>query len=185
MTRYLALLRAVNIGGHFVKMEELRRIFRSLGLLGVETYIQSGNVFFTAAGNEKEEVLRRRIEKELQTALGYDVGAFLRSVKELKRMVEADPFGGRKTSAGLKLFVTFLGEKPKQAPPGPLPILSPKKDLEVVRIAGRDVFTLLRPLDKGNFTYPNPFLEKLLGIRATTRNWEMLQKMITSPGLCG
>ena len=52
MPRYIAFLRAINVGGHTVKMDRLREIFESLGFANVETFIASGNVVFeTTAGD--------------------------------------------------------------------------------------------------------------------------------------
>ena len=48
MTKYIAFLRAINVGGHTVKMDRLRGLFESLGVLNVETFIASGNVIFEA-----------------------------------------------------------------------------------------------------------------------------------------
>ena len=52
MRRYVAFLRAINVGGHTVKMDRLRALFAELGHGGVETFIASGNVIFEAAGGE-------------------------------------------------------------------------------------------------------------------------------------
>ena len=46
MPRYITFLRAINVGGHTVKMDRLREIFESLGFANVETFIASGNVVF-------------------------------------------------------------------------------------------------------------------------------------------
>lgn len=46
MSRYIALLRAINVGGHTVKMDRLRTLFAQVGLANVETFIASGNVIF-------------------------------------------------------------------------------------------------------------------------------------------
>ena len=77
MPRYVAFLRAVNVGGRVVKMEALRRIFESAGLTNVETFIASGNVLFDS-GSRSEKALRAKIEKSLQNELGYSVVTFLR-----------------------------------------------------------------------------------------------------------
>ena len=70
--RYVAFLRAINVGGHVVKMDRLRRIFESMRFRNVETFIASGNVIFEAAGNA--DVLERRIEKGLAVGAGLRGG---------------------------------------------------------------------------------------------------------------
>jgi uncharacterized protein (DUF1697 family) len=64
MPRFIAFLRAINVGGHNVTMEKLRREFESLGCQKVETFIASGNVIFTSA-SKKISVLEQRIEGQL------------------------------------------------------------------------------------------------------------------------
>ena len=70
--RYVAFLRAINVGGHTVKMEELRRLFEAMGAANVETFIASGNVFFDSVG--AADLLERRLEAGLEKALKFPVG---------------------------------------------------------------------------------------------------------------
>ena len=63
--RYVAFLRAINVGGHTVRMEALRREFESLGATNVETFIASGNVIFDTA-RRNAAALERAIEEHLQ-----------------------------------------------------------------------------------------------------------------------
>jgi hypothetical protein len=82
LARYFAFLRAINVGGHIVKMERLRREFEGLGFAEVETFIASGNVIFESrATNEK--LLSSKVERHLESALGYEVAVFIRSSAEL------------------------------------------------------------------------------------------------------
>jgi len=73
MAIYVALLRGINVGGkNIIKMSDLKRTFEAMGLCRVQTYIQSGNVLFES--NEKEKLLRKRIEHEIELALiGFGV----------------------------------------------------------------------------------------------------------------
>ena len=74
-TRFIALLRAINVGGHNVKMDRLRKLFESLGLSNVETFIASGNVIFDSLV-ESAETLEEKIERHLRESLGYEVATF-------------------------------------------------------------------------------------------------------------
>jgi uncharacterized protein (DUF1697 family) len=109
--RYVAFLRAINVGGHVVKMDRLRKIFEALRLRNVETFIASGNVIFEASGEPGP--LERRIEKGLAAALGYEVEVFLRSVDELAAIAGYQPFAG--SLDGCTVFVVFLKEPPDAA----------------------------------------------------------------------
>ena len=83
MTRIVAFLRGINVGGHIVKKEQLRGAFEALGFRDVTTYKQGGNVIFETKVNDLEKI-RSRIEEKLQETLGYDVAVFIRSIEYLK-----------------------------------------------------------------------------------------------------
>jgi uncharacterized protein (DUF1697 family) len=107
--RYAAFLRAVNVGrNHRVSSEELRAIFESTGTEDVATFRTSGNVVFEAPRDMTAE-----IEKALEKALGYDVGVFLRSARELGEIVADQPFKPAQVEASRgKLQVWLLSAKP-------------------------------------------------------------------------
>ena len=83
MSRFIAFLRAINVGrGRTVKMHSLRTVFESLGFSSVATFIASGNVVFETT-TKKSRTLERKIEKSLKEALGYEVRPFVRGAAEL------------------------------------------------------------------------------------------------------
>ncbi|MEV6973297.1 DUF1697 domain-containing protein [Kitasatospora sp. NPDC093806] len=131
-TTYLAFLRAVNVGGRTVKMERLRGLFTELGLERVGSYIQSGNVFFTAEVTDAagRAALTGRIEAHLAEQLGYPVPVLLRTVDEVQAVLDAEPFAGVEATPDVRLTVNFLSE-PLPAD-FPLPYTSPKGDYEVI-----------------------------------------------------
>lgn len=180
MTRYVAFLRAVNVGGRVVKMSDLSKRLTALGLAEVSTFIASGNVCFTAAG--KPEALARTIEADLLAWLGYPVAAMVRTWEELEALVASNPFKGVERAADAKLYVTFLWEPPSKKPR--LPRVSAKDGLTLFRITGREAFMIAERLPDGKFGVPNLPLEKELGVPATTRNWNTILRLLkgrTSP----
>jgi len=82
MPKYVAFLRAINVGGHTVKMDHLRLIFEAMGLKNVETFIASGNVIFDSTA-KNSKALESKIEEFLQERLGYQVATFIRSTSEV------------------------------------------------------------------------------------------------------
>jgi uncharacterized protein (DUF1697 family) len=90
---YAALLRAINVGGHTVKMKELCTLFETMNLSNVRSVIASGNVLFESRAGAA--ALETRIEAALRKALGYEVETFLRTPEELDAIVAHDPFGGK------------------------------------------------------------------------------------------
>jgi uncharacterized protein (DUF1697 family) len=88
--RYITFLRAINVGGHTVKMDHLRQLFTALGYTHIETFIASGNVIFTAPGDPP--TLEHQIAHHLHTALGYPVATFLRTPADLAAIAQYQPF---------------------------------------------------------------------------------------------
>lgn len=112
MIRYVALLRAINVGGHVVKMDALRKHFARMGFANVETFIASGNVIFDAEESEAE-ALEERIAYELENKLGFAVATFLRTPAELASVVRHRPFqAGVIDPEQHALYIGFLPQKP-------------------------------------------------------------------------
>jgi uncharacterized protein (DUF1697 family) len=111
MTRYVAFLRAINVGGHVVKMEKLRAVFEAIGMANVATFIASGNVIFDTA-RRNAAALEGEIEAQLQQALGYPVLTFLRTTSEVTAIAAHSPFGSSQLDPGATLFVGFLKTAP-------------------------------------------------------------------------
>lgn len=88
--RYVAFLRAINVGGRWVKMDDLRRIFGKAGMKNVETFIASGNVLFDSDDDAAE--LEPYLEAALQKSLGITTETFLRTGKELAAVAKCTPF---------------------------------------------------------------------------------------------
>ncbi len=175
MTKYLAFLRGINVGGKkLIKMDELREMMTSTGLINVKTYIQSGNVSF-----ETEDIginsIRQKIEGELQEQLGYKVDVLVRTYKELENIVKTDPFGHLDVQGNIKLYISFLEKVPKFRVE--LPLINPKEGLEIIKIEKQEVYILSREVN-GRFGFPNNYIEKELNLLATTRNWTTIFKIV-------
>lgn len=109
MSRFVALLRAINVGGHVVEMKRLQRLFEGLGFTDVATFIASGNVLFTA-GRGTPLSLEARIAAHLERELGYEVATFLRTPAELAAIARHRAFP--KPLPGSTLYIGFLSAKP-------------------------------------------------------------------------
>ena len=106
MTRYVAFLRAINVGGHNVKMERLRALFEALRFGNVETFIASGNVLFDSSSTATS-AMETRIERHLEKHLGYAVATFIRPLATLASVVGGHPFDTFE-QAGHALSIGFL-----------------------------------------------------------------------------
>lgn len=174
MTRYVAFLRGINVSGQkLIKMEDLRAFMEMPGITDVTTYIQSGNVLFTSDELD-ENILRKRIEAQLEEKLGYKVVAILRMMRELHNVVKNMPFDTIKTEEKNRLYVTFLTDVPAIDAQGIMGVYS--NDAEYARIVHKEVY-VYSP-NYGKTCFSNTFIEKKLGMQATTRNWATVNKLL-------
>ncbi|HEX7078001.1 MAG TPA: DUF1697 domain-containing protein [Candidatus Eisenbacteria bacterium] len=171
MTRYVAFLRSINVGGHTVTMAALRHHFESLGLAGVETFIASGNVLFDAS-TKSPGALEVKIERALRATLGYEVATFLRSLDEVAAIARHEPFPRMPPGAGL--YVAFTAAAPKAA--ARAAILSRRSDIDDFHVRGREIYWLCRGRSSDS-EFSGAFLEKLLGGPATIRNVNTVRRL--------
>jgi len=144
MTKYVALLRAINVGGHTVKMDHLRNLFESMGFANVETFIATGNVVFDAKSG-KAKSLEEKIEKHLREALGYEVSTFLRTTTELKSVADYQPFSIAELQAAHALYVGFVADRPGAQARQKL--LSYRGEIDDLRVSGREYLLALPDKD--------------------------------------
>ncbi len=174
MSCYIAFLRAINVGGRFVKMDVLRQQFEQLGLAQVQTYIQSGNVIF-AADDTGSAQLEQRIEDQLREAFGFEVPTLLRTPSEIIEIAHYQPFPKTLYGAKSVLYISFLKEEPEPQRQQDLVQLS--STLDQFHVHGRQVYWLNhKHLGQSKFT--NNKLEKVLKIPATRRNSSTVQKIV-------
>jgi uncharacterized protein (DUF1697 family) len=173
MTKFVAFLRAINVGGHTVKMDALRRLFESLGFANVETFIASGNVLFeTRSGNAA--ALEKKIESKLKEWLGYDVATFLRTNAEVKRIVNYKSFPPAQLDSATAFNVAFLKEPPDSASKQKVAAL--KTDIDDFHVHGRELYWLCKK-KQSESTFSNAVLEKTLRKPSTIRGMETVRKI--------
>ncbi len=179
MIRYVAFLRAVNVGGHTVKMGALRALFDGLGYTRVETVLASGNVLFESP-SEDASALERDIEAALSAALGYEVVTFVRTVAEVAAIAAADPFPGFAPAAGEgTLYVLLMRERPPDAAARALDALTPEGDR--TRVIGREGYWVVRGLVSQS-PVTGAALERTLGQPLTMRNIATLRRIAARLG---
>ncbi len=163
--RYVALLRAVNVGGTGkLPMAELRELVESLGYTNVQTYIASGNVVFDGRGSA--ESIAKKIADALRTKRCLDTDVLLRTADELAPLVDDHAFKDRGAS-GSRLHVVFLSGAPTKAAIAKLdPTRSPGDELEV---RGREIHWHT-PEGAGQSKFSIAYFERTLGVAGTTRN---------------
>src|SRR5437899_8488349 len=104
MTSFVALLRAVNVGGTGkLPMSELKAMCEALGFTGVRTYIASGNVVF--ASRKAEAAVKAALEKRLSAYAGKAVGVMVRSAAEMAQVSADNPFPKAAPNRTMAIFL--------------------------------------------------------------------------------
>jgi len=174
---YIAFLRAINVGGRTVRMERLRELFAELGLEGVRTYIQSGNVFFRTDETDRA-ALTARIEQHLEQALGYPVPVMVRTVEEVEEIVALDPFAGVEVTPELRLCVVFLSEPlPKDTE---FPVHSPKGDWDILGATPGAAFVVMHLRDGRLGSNPATAFPKSYRGQGTSRFFHTTAKILAA-----
>jgi uncharacterized protein (DUF1697 family) len=173
MSQFVAFIRAINVGGHgVVKMEDLKAAFISAGCKNVRTFIASGNVIFESPST----AIQKKVLTRLRDLTGRDLTVMFRSVSELERTVKDAPLKASKSRRDVKLYVVFMDRPPAQKPK--LPLRSEKEAVEVIGFSDGEVFILTGRKPNGYPGDPNGFIEKELGVKATTRNFSTVSKIL-------
>ena len=167
MAKYVAFLRAVNVGGRrVIKMQELKKVFESLKLSNVETFIASGNVVFESKDTSVAK-LEKKIEARLREAFGYEVGAYVRSVDQVSEIARRTPFPQSAFTHGAVTYVAFFPATPTAEGKRKLEALT--TEIDEFKVTGSELHWLCRKeLEKGRSA--GPPLEKVVGMKATVRN---------------
>ena len=174
MPKYVAFLRAINVGGHTVKMDHLRSLFEGLGFRNVETFIASGNVIFDST-SKSSKALEKKVEDCLQEKLGYRVATFIRSTSELADIAAYKPFSDSELNAdGNSLFIGFMAGCPSDAAKEKLLATTTRTD--DFHLKGREIFWLIRTRFSDS-AFSGARLEKTLGLPATLRNSTTVRKI--------
>ena len=174
MTRYIAFLRAINVGGHTVKMDRLRGLFADMGLPEAQTFIASGNVIFDSPARSTR-ALEKKISGHLHEALGYEVAAFVRSAAELAAVARYQAFSAAQLSQPYHgLYVGFLAEP--LGPEAREALLAYRTSVDDFHTHQREIYWLCR-LRSSESTFSLARLEKSHRLQATFRNATTVRKL--------
>ncbi|MBI4752391.1 MAG: DUF1697 domain-containing protein [Acidobacteria bacterium] len=173
MPRYIAFLRAINVGGHNVKMAELRTLFEALNFEKVETFIASGNVIFETGATDTA-AMERQIEDHLHQALGYAVATFLRTDQEVSAIARYRPFSEEELAAAQALNIAFLAATLAQE--AIESVLRFQTEIDTFHVNGREVYWLCRT-KQSESTFSNVVFERVLKTKATFRGRNTVLKL--------
>ena len=178
MTTFVSLFRGINVGGHqSVRMDALKELHESLGLLAVETYIQSGNVVFTSDDVDVTQI-QKDIEDGFAQKFGFQVKVMVRNADEFNVMIGNNPFQNQPMKESKWVVAMFLATQPMST--ALEDIQKTYTGPEELHIIGQEVY-IYYPEGIGRSKLTNTFLEKKLKTTGTARNWNTvlrLQKML-------
>lgn len=165
-TKYVALLRAVNVGGSGkLPMKELKAMCEEAGFESVTTYIASGNVVFEAG--DAEPKVKEILERRLADYAGTKVDVFVRTAREMRDLVDANPFPDE---PGNRVAVMFLDRRP----PSKLSELAKGVRDESFRPAAREIFIHYPDgLGRSKLSFPKDLVGTVRNMNTVTKLAEM------------
>ncbi len=174
--RYISLLRGINVSGQKkILMKDLKALYENLGFKNVVTYIQSGNVIFDSDGSVEDMIAK--IQSAITKQYSFDVPVQVREASHFESIIKAFPFVELNlVEEGTRVMVTFLADVPTQE--NVEKFMSYVKKPERLVVVGEEVY-LHCPNGYGTTKLNNNFIEKKLGVGATTRNWKSVVKLHT------
>lgn len=172
MARRIALLRAVNVGGRKLPMAALRALCGELGWKDVETYIQSGNVVFAAAGGA--EAIEARLEEAIEDRFGLGVPVIVRTAAQWSACIAANPFPTVAEEEPNRLQLLLSKKAPNADAVEKL--MERARAGEVVEAAGGALWFHF-PQGVGHSKLVPALIDRAAGSPSTGRNWRTVLKL--------
>lgn len=172
MARYVAFLRAVNVGNRRVAMAQCRQVLDDLGYADVGSYVNSGNLLFAGATGTPADH-EARIRAALEQRYGFEVTTFVRTAAEVQAMATLKPFGvidPGHTHFALLPLTALTGAERRAAE-------ALSNDHDQVVVQGRDIHWLIRSKSMGTTLLAKHWKQALPGNPTTARNTTMLAKL--------
>lgn len=168
MNMYIAILRGINVGGNRkLPMADLRSIMDNLGFKKVKTYIQSGNIIFESDISDIKKI-EDTISQSILSNFNYNVPTIVKTIEDWEQAIVNNPYKGKDIK---QVLFTFLKEVPQ------IKLQNYSSENDEYQLI-HDVVHLHCPNGYGKTKLNNNYFEKELGIIATTRNWNTVEKLL-------
>ncbi|MGZ9224756.1 MAG: DUF1697 domain-containing protein [Anaerolineales bacterium] len=175
MNQYAALLRGINVGGkNLIRMTELKACFEALGFKNVNTYIQSGNVIFSADKTARTR-LTSQVEDALSRTFNYKSRVVVRSYKEMENIVVDAPKGFGSNPATYRYDVIFLKEPLSAA--RAMKSVTTKEGVDQA-FSGKGVLYFSRLISKAAQSRLTRIITMPVYQSMTIRNWNTTTKLL-------
>jgi uncharacterized protein (DUF1697 family) len=155
-------------------MTALKQLYEDLGLMNIQTYIQSGNVVFLANPSDRYD-LGLAISRKIKENFGFEVPAFVLEMADLRDIIENNPYSKDQKKKMLHLHVTFLPSKYEVLD---VALIDQRKLPGEEYTLAEKVIYLYCPNGYGKTKLNNTFFEKTLKVNATTRNWQTVTELL-------
>jgi uncharacterized protein (DUF1697 family) len=170
--RQIAFLRGINLGSrNRIAMPDLRELLTERGYEDVRTHLQSGNVLLTTTTTPAR--LQRELERQIAERFGVEVDVVVRTRNELAAVVKRDPLGDVAKNRS-RYLVHFLSAKPSARAVRELSEADVSPEQFVV--SGRELYAW-HP-EGVHRSKLNPLIERRLGVTATARNWNTVERLL-------
>jgi uncharacterized protein (DUF1697 family) len=174
MTAFVALLRAVNVGGAgIIRMADLKVICEKAGFREVKTLLQSGNVAFQARGNDK--AVAKKLAAAIEKSHGFRPAVIVRTADEIADAMRRNPFKAEEKTNPKFLVTVFMADPPTAGAADRIAAL--KVAGERLHLSGCELYVHYAT-GQGTSKVTNAVLERALGVAATARNWNTVGKLL-------
>jgi uncharacterized protein (DUF1697 family) len=171
MTKYLALLRGINVGGKTLKMVDLTELMLGLGHTQVKTVLASGNVLFDAESTNIPDLITQ-LESAIKQKFGLEVPVQIRVLSDIQKIIQDNPFSQLVPDKNTHWYVTFLDQGQTNLPQVPT-----GAGFKFLTIKHNALFSTLERNNAKTVDFMS-FIDKQYGKKITTRNWNTLLKLV-------
>jgi len=174
--RFVAFFRNVNLGrAGKPTREQFVDAFEQAGGNEVRSFLTHGNAVFSATSQRAAMSITREACKLLEACCGLTEPAFVRSMKHLAQIVEADPFAKGPKKDVYERCVSFVAAKAVSSLE--LPAVTARRDVEIFAAGSEEFFGISRKPGSSPGS-PNALIERTLGVPATTRRWNTVVRLV-------
>lgn len=170
---HVVFLRGVNVGG--------ARCFQPSALARELEHLDAVNIGAAGTFVIRKRISEAALRSEFARRLPFTTDLMICRLQELEALAASDPFPASAVTPELRRFVSVLSKKPPQLPPLPFSYPAGKEwQVRIVGVSGKLAWAWWRRLNR-SFVDPNGVIEKYLGVRATTRNWNTVVRLCEVP----
>ena len=174
MSKQIAFLRAINVGGRRIKMNELKMVFEEAGLLDVQTFLASGNVVFDTTA-EGLSCLEEKLEQAISKKFGFESQVMVRSMEEIQTVQAYEAFPTADIEKAGAYNVAFL--KNKISAEAQEKLMALENELDRFHVYGKEVYWLCA-VKQSESKFSNTVLEKTVQMPSTMRGINTIDKLI-------